>query len=151
MTTAIYPNRVEDKKLVEKELGLEEEGSSSTVFLLDELEFAKGYERIVYGDHGPYIEFSREQITCQLASKYGQIKELPPESYKYFYVWMYPVIDPSVKVYWQIKPVTFLKNAPPREDGKKSDFNRIEGYADYKRGKFYVNPWEFRGKNEIVK
>ena len=77
--------------------------------------------------------------------------ELPPETYKYFYVWMYPAIDPFLKVYWQIKPVTFLKNAPPREDGKPSKFNRSEGYADYRRGMYYVNPWDFTGKNKIMK
>lgn len=37
-----------------------------------------------------------------------------------------------------------LPNAPKRSDGKRSSFNRTEGYADYKRGYFYVDPYLLR-------
>ena len=144
MTTAIYQNRVEDKEKVERELGFPEEGYTKSLYI-DNLLFAQGYERIVYGDHGPYIEFSREQIVATLKSKYGSyIPKLPDESYKYFYLWLCPIEAPDVKVYWQIKPVTYLKNAPEREDGKPSRFNREEGYADYRRGYYYVSPYSFK-------
>ena len=67
MTTAIYPNRIEDKQKVESLKGWKEEGDDKVVFYtrLGYL-FAIGYKRIVYGDHGPYIEFERAQIKCAL-------------------------------------------------------------------------------------
>lgn len=146
-TTAIYPNRLDDKKEVESKLGFDEFGSIITEFYIGDNLFAKGYVRIVYGDHGPYVEFTRDQIQCSLKPKYGSyIPKLPDEkTSKYFYLWLHPVFDINVKVYWQIKPVTYLKNAPEREDGKPSKFNRVEGYADYKRGMYYVSPFVFRG------
>ena len=141
-TTAIYPNRIEDKAKLESILGLAEFGNQTTKFyVLDDL-FAVGYQRIVYGDHGPYVEFSQENIKCRLKAVYGE-EELPPEKgAKYYYIWMFPTFDYNLKVYWQIKPVTKLKNAPTRADGKRSCFNREEGYADYRRGFYYVNPYD---------
>ena len=52
--------------------------------------------------------------------------------------------NPEIKVYLQIKPVTDMPNAPKRDDGKPSCFNRAEGYADYKRKKFYVDPYAMK-------
>ena len=34
------------------------------------------------------------------------------------------------------------------EDGRKSNFNRVEGYADYRRGYFYVDPYDLEVKDE---
>lgn len=147
-TTAIYPNRIEDKELLEKELFLPEEGDEYTEFLLSNGSlFAKGYTRIVYGDHGPYLEVSKQQIKCALVSYFRNTIDydnLPDENYKYYYYWLYPINTPKIKVYLQIKTVANLPNAPKREDGKRSAFNRVEGYADYKRGMFYVDPYSLR-------
>lgn len=65
ITTAKYPNRVRDKKKVELLTGLKELGNNSTEFYTKQntLLFV-GYDRIVYGDHGPYVEFSKEQLTA---------------------------------------------------------------------------------------
>ncbi len=146
-STAIYPNRIEDKLELEEKLSLQEEGNSETEFCLpDKSLFAKGYTRIVYGDHGPYLEFNSSQIKCSLNSKYGNkfdINNLPNVGYKYYYLWLYPNTFRDFKIYFQIKPVTNLPNAPKRTDGKKSNFNRIEGYADYQKGLFYVDPYTF--------
>lgn len=143
-TTAIYPNRLEDKTAIEEELSLKEEGDSETEFYSDDALLFKGYDRIVYGDHGPYIEFSLKHIKCKLFSKFGNTvdyKNLPDDNFKYYYFWLLPKDKPNIKVYLQIKTVHNLPNAPRRDDGKKSAFNRPEGYADYKRGFFYVDPW----------
>lgn len=144
VSTAIYPNRIEDKNRLDPFLS--EEGNNDYNLLLPNKSiFATGYTRIVYGDHGPYIEFTRKQIISKLYSKFGNVinyNQLPDESYKYYYFWLYPEGFEHIKVYLQIKPVTHLPNAPKRADGKPSCFNRKEGYADYKRGFFYVDPYE---------
>lgn len=149
ISTAIYPNRIEDKEKLETELHLSEFGSLTQEFYLPNNDiFAKGHKRIVYGDHGPYIEFEKHNIIPELESKFNNDQLLlPPENEcKYYYYWLNPVGFPEVKVYLQLKPVTNLPNAPKRQDGKKSKFNRKEGYADYKRGYYYVSPDELRIK-----
>ena len=110
----------------------------------------KGYERIVYGDHEPYIEFDKKSLKHTLLSKFGQRIDYNnlPEECKYYYYWLFPIGEPRIKIYLQIKPVSNLKNAPRREDGRKSNFNRVEGYADYRRGYFYVDPYDLEVKDE---
>lgn len=144
VSTAIYQNRIEDKIELENKLSLSEEGNDTKFYLPDGTIFAIGYNRIVYGDHGPYLEFARQHILCKMYSKYGNLVDynnLPDLNYKYFYFWLYPEENENIKIYLQIKPVTNLSNAPKREDKKPSAFNRMEGYADYKRGMFYVDPY----------
>lgn len=143
-TTATYPNRIEDKNILENKLNLTEFGNSITKFGYNKNILFEGYERIVYGDHGPYIEFSLKHIKCKLISKFGNeidYNNLPGDDFKYYYFWLMPENFPGIKVYLQIKPVHNLPNAPKRDDGKRSKFNRKEGYADYKRGYFYVDPY----------
>lgn len=145
-STAIYPNRLEDKEELESKLSLQEQGNEQVKFYLDaNTILAIGYERIVYGDHGPYLEFRKDHLKCKMFSKFGNVIEynnLPSLDYKYYYFWLYPANFEQVKIYLQIKPVNNLPNAPKRVDGKKSTFNRPEGYADYKRGYFYISPYE---------
>jgi len=143
-TTAIYPNRIKDKELLEMGRGLQEEGNDNEQFKLsDGRLFAQGYVRIVYGDHGPYIEFSKEHIKLNLVSHFGNDIDFDnlPENPKFYYYWLHPTRS-NIKVYLQLKPVTDKKNAPKRDDGKSSCFNRKEGYADYRRGYYYVNPYD---------
>jgi len=149
-TTAIYENRLQDKEELETRLLLSEEGNKTTEFSYNSILLFKGYERIVYGDHGPYIEFSLQNIRCKLRSKfnnYVDFNNLPGDDFKYYYYWLQPVQFPEIKIYLQIKTVHNLPNAPKREDGKRSCFNRQEGYADYKRGYFYVNPYSLEIKH----
>ena len=144
-STAIYENRIDDKNILESKLFLSEFGNDSKLFYLpDGKIFAEGYVRIVYGDHGPYLEFNKNQIKCKLYSKFNNVSDfdnLPDLNFKYYYYWLFPRGNENIKVYLQIKPVTNLANAPKRIDNKKSNFNRIEGYADYKRGMYYVDPY----------
>jgi hypothetical protein len=151
-TTAIYENRLEDKEKLENSLGLPEEGNETTRFtLFDDTLFAIGYVRIVYGDHGPYIEFDKKHIKAELKSIFGNeidYDNLPSLDFKYYYYWLYPISNKKVKVYLQIKPVTNLPNAPKRIDGGKHRFNRKEGYADYKRGYFYIDPYDLYSELE---
>lgn len=148
MTTANYSNRLEDKNLLESKFNISEIGNNDYCIYLDNNLFIQGYERIVYGDHGPYIELKQEQIKFQLFNKYS--KKIFNINYKnnikYYYEWLYPSGYPDIKVYYQLKMVKDLPNAPKRSDGKKSDFNRLEGYADYKIGFFYIDPYQILGK-----
>ena len=142
-TTAIYPNRKADKKDLEKKLSLDEFGDEETEFYYNGVLVAKGYIRVVYGDHGPYVEFRRRHFKKKLFGRFKRAPKKLPKTSKWFYFWMFPRLCVGLKVYWQIKPVTNLPNAPRREDGKRSNFNREEGYADYKRNRFYINPYDF--------
>lgn len=133
-TTAIYPNRLTDKQKVESKLGLAEQGNDITCFYSRKgTLIATGYIRIVYGDHGPYIEFEERHIQCQLTPKF---KNSTPSSSAY-YEWMIPLKEPELKIYRQLRDVQNLKNPP---SGGFAG-NREEGYADYKPGMYYVNPW----------
>jgi len=132
-TTATYENRIRDRKELLGFMPFEEEGNEDTVFLtkFDNL-LCKGYERIVYGDHGPYIEFNIEQVNFDnwFAKRTGVG----------YYDKFYPRDETNILLYGQRRNVTKLPN-PPR--GKRSfRGNRKEGYADYKVGMFYISPWE---------
>jgi len=142
-TTAIYKNRILDKARLEFDYNLEEFGSKTTRFFLKNGKlFAIGYERIVFGDHGPYIEFTKNNIQVSLSGKYNEIDEISlPKNPTFYYYWMSCKEDADIKVYLQLKPVIDLPNAPKRSDGRPSQFNREEGYADYKRGFYYVDPY----------
>lgn len=146
MTTAIYPNRIQDKKLLEFHFNLPEDGDEKTHFYYHGRAVAIGYKRIVYGDHGPYIEFEYKHMVCKLVDKFNRPAPLPNQlplekEAKFYYYWLTP-INTNLKVYLQIKPVNNLPNAPMRADGKPSRFNRKEGYADYKRGYYYIDPYQ---------
>lgn len=127
-TTAIYPNRVALKQMVESKFGLDEFGSKDTKFYsyMYKSLMAIGYTRIVYGDHGAYFEFNKEQICWDT---FKVVRE------KVGYYDEYRTSD-GVKLYWQTVPVTNLPN-PPK--GKYSVNNNCkEGYADYKVGMAYI-------------
>ena len=132
-TTAIYENRIQNRKELFAEIPLKEEGDAETIFLTskDNL-LCTGYERIVFGDHGPYIEFSVYQINID-----NWFSERIGIGY---YDKFYPRDGNRILMYGQRQTVENLPN-PPK--GPRSFYGkRIEGYADYKVGMFYISPWE---------
>ena len=80
--------------------------------------FANGYERVVHGGRGDYVELTKDQIQVDLKSHFQQ--ELPEElsDEAFFYYWLEP-IGREEKVYWQC---------------------HLVGYADYKRNYYYISP-----------
>ena len=80
--------------------------------------FADGYERIVHGRRGDYIELRKDQIKAPLKSHFNQ--KLPNEltDEEFFYFWLEP-IGRDEKIYWQCNLVD---------------------YADYKRDFYYISP-----------
>lgn len=135
-TTALYPNRLRDKRRVEQRCGLAEHGDAKTVFLTPRgALFAVGYVRVVYGDHGPYVEFLPEQVRHVLLPKFS--RPVPAGAY---YEWLLPADGSNMKVYRQLRDVRHLRNPPA--GGYRGD--REDGYADYRPGVMYVSPWELR-------
>lgn len=135
-TTAIYPNRIREKHKIEKLFDLGEHGNDSTKFHSTKgtLIF-QGYVRVVYGDHGPYVEFTKEQLRCEPIKKFN--RNVPFNAY---YEWQTLDDGSDVKIYWQLKDVHNLPNPPA--GGFKG--NRVEGYADYKPGMYYISPYELK-------
>lgn len=84
---------------------------------------ATGYNRIVIGDYGAFIEFDVEQVVeDNLKVRKGQEYRINDPKYggeKYY--WFTPRDNSDMKVYYQKRTVT---------------------YADYKPEMFYVSPYE---------
>lgn len=84
------------------------------------LKIAVGYNRIVYGGRGPYIEFDERHLRFKnLFIPQDSIWRI--HSNKAFYVEYRSVCPSYVKVYFQKKPVR---------------------YADYKIGLYYISPFD---------
>lgn len=135
-TTARYPNRIKDRKKVETLYSLPEFGSADQSFLTSSgTKIAVGYVRVVYGDHGPYVEFELSNFKCELKSKFN--RTVPVDAY---YEWMTVNDDSDIKIYRQLRDVKDLPNPP--SPGFRG--NRSEGYADYLPGKYYISPYDMR-------
>lgn len=85
---------------------------------------AIGYERIVIGDYGAFIEFdSFQAVLKNIKVKEGQEYRINDSNYKEHvkYYWLTAKDKSNIKIYQQIKEVS---------------------YADYKAGMYYVSPYE---------
>lgn len=85
---------------------------------------ASGYNRIVIGDYGAFVEFSRAQANARhLKIKEGQSYRIEDPRYAEHvkYLWLTADDDSDVKVYYQKRSVE---------------------YADYKPGMLYVSVYE---------
>ena len=90
---------------------------------------AEGYERVLYGDHGPYLECSVVHVRFRHLRL--QRKVHPGRFYD---EWLSP--DGRVRVYDQLRSVADQPNPPP---GARSTHNhRPDGYADYRVGRCYI-------------
>lgn len=135
-TTAKYPNRVKDRKKIETLYNLEEFGDIRREFFsLSGTLIAIGYSRIVYGDHGPYVEFEKVNFVVDLIPKFNN--SCPLDAY---YEWMTVKDGSDIKIYRQMRDVKNLPNPP--SPGYRG--NRKEGYADYIPGKYYVSPYDMK-------
>ena len=81
-----------------------------------------GYERIVFGKRGPYVEFDRYQIQeKKLYIPTDQLYRLSDP--KVFYIEFRTLDSSNTKVYYQLRNVA---------------------YADYKIGYFYISPFDLQ-------
>jgi len=135
-------NRVRDAGIVSKYRKIREEGDEKTQFqsALNNRPsvLATGYTRVVYGDHGPYVEFEEHHLDM---SEWPKVKE---KSRNAFYDERFTK-DGKIMLYVQKKSVKNVPN-PPRKGYFSSFNNRAEGYADYKPGKFYVSALDLQIK-----
>ena len=88
-------------------LTLPEEGKEIDIYTPSGLLLATGYERIVIGDYGAYIEISHENIVKDnLQVKPGHEFRLNPDT-NAKYIWYEPIDGSDVKVYFQIRTVKY--------------------------------------------
>jgi len=136
-STAVHPNRRANRNRVEAEVALPEQGIDGIEIYEaksdGEVLLATGYTRIVYGDHGPYLEFMKEQVVWDSFPHFkgkghiGYYDEYHSEA--------------GTKLYDQKMTVADQPNPPP--DSEFSTNNNLrEGYADYKPGMLYIGVFE---------
>lgn len=98
--------------------------------------FARGYERVLYGDHGSYLELSQRH----LVNAYGFTrKNKGPSGHYDIYIGSK---GNCLEMYYQHRPVVDRADPPQGPDAKKA--GRAEGYADYRSGMFYVDVKKIR-------
>ncbi|CAK0794331.1 unnamed protein product [Prorocentrum cordatum] len=125
-------NRLRDKARVEGELGLSEDGGD--VELHDASNpsclVATGYTRVVYGDHGAYLELDPARHVVWESLPTAVLK--PPHAYYD----EYHSEGGFVRLYLQKRSVEGKPNPPA--GGVRHQRNG--GYADYRVGMCYVEP-----------
>jgi len=132
-STVKFANRETDKKRVENTLGLPEFGDATTEIWAPRdwgfIPVALGYDRIVYGDHGPYVELSPEHVCWP---SFPIFEERPEGCY---FDECYTE-DVQTMLYYQKRTVKNKANPP---SGAFAVHNNCkEGYANYVPGKLYV-------------
>lgn len=91
---------------------------------------AKGYVRVVFGDHGPYLECRRDHVV-------HHVWRVNREGRKGRYYDLWRSGSDQVEWYEQLRGVEGKPN-PPQGRWSVSQ-NRLEGYADYKVGMWYAS------------
>ena len=135
ITTAIYPNRVKDKNAITLpefptgKVSIRIKGTNTLV--------ATEYVRVVFGDHGPYVEmrpehivtanFSKKRVKCDMA----------------YYDEAYCLDGTRAMLYYQRRDVKHLPNPPAGRISFRG--NRKEGYADYVPGMVYIDAYLCEG------
>lgn len=159
--------RLQDQRRVQDTLGLKEVGNDTTIFRARESNglsstlhgshgpiIARGYVRVIYGDHGPYIEFNEHQVNWQAwphffdKSHYGNLRFYD----EYFTVksneemerrWWEEGSNSKeglLMLYAQTKSVDNQPWAPGSSTNAEKALRkaRSSGYADYRAGFYYV-------------
>jgi hypothetical protein len=105
----------EDKKNIK----IKELGDESTVFISENgIRLAQGYNRVVFGGRGAYVEFSPKHMCLKnIHIPENQLFRL--SDLRIYYIEFRSSDESNVKIYYQMKTVA---------------------YADYKIGMFYMCP-----------
>lgn len=101
------------------------------LFSLDGMQLCRGYDRIVIGDYGAFVEIAPERILRNnLHCKEGQEYRFTDERYakNVKYLWLTAADSSGCKIYLQKKPVD---------------------YADYIPGMYYISPYEVVPGTEV--
>lgn len=115
-----------------KDITINHDGDDSfCLYTETKLKVATGYNRIVFGQRGPYIEFTKGQIIkdSMYVPKDVAWKLQPKYAEKIFYIEMRTKVD-NVKVYFQ---------------------KQVVDYADYKPGFIYISPFDlYDSKGDVI-
>jgi hypothetical protein len=131
-------NRKRDQLYVESMLGIPEFAPSTASSAVEfvsradpSLALARGYVKVVYGDHGAFIELQRDHVVWASFPLHNEEKKLVAERFydEHF------TADKSVMLYEQRKTV----GARPPNDGVGVVVKGRESYADYQPGRFYLS------------
>lgn len=106
-------------------LFLNESGSSDILYTLNGTPICNGYDRIVVGDYGAFIEFSQEHVASKFIIQKGQEYRVYDKKYKnnVKYIWLTIDDQSNIKIYFQKRKVS---------------------YADYKPKKYYISVHEVK-------
>lgn len=98
-------------------------GATNPLYTLNGTQICSGYNRIVIGDYGAFIEFSEEHISSNFVIKRGQEYRVNDDRYKnnVKYIWLTIDDNSDIKIYLQKRKVS---------------------YADYKPKKYYISVHE---------
>lgn len=104
---------------------LNESGSTDTLYTLNGTPICNGYDRIVVGDYGAFIEFSLEHVASKFIIQRGQEYRVYDEKYRnnVKYIWLTIDDGSGIKIYLQKRKVS---------------------YADYKPKKYYISVHEVK-------
>eukprot|EP00929_Paragymnodinium_shiwhaense_P039820 TRINITY_DN20865_c0_g1_i1.p1 TRINITY_DN20865_c0_g1~~TRINITY_DN20865_c0_g1_i1.p1 ORF type:complete len:490 (+),score=74.31 TRINITY_DN20865_c0_g1_i1:95-1564(+) len=154
-------NRLKDQLHVQATLGLREVGNDNTVFREKAIPgttsssassspgviVATGYERILYGDHGAYVEVRPEQVNWEAWPHYFNKR-----TYNSYYDEYYTAAShkrwETAWEHWNWKPKGILllyaqlhavadRPWAPGASNENAHAFRPHGYADYRPGYFY--------------
>lgn len=142
-------NRVTGATEVLEKVGLQEQGRGDVIVLLDDgrgTVVSAGCRRIVYGDHGPFIELERDKTQWV---NFHIHNERPFHSY---YNESF-TRDKKFMPYEQLRSAQNVPN-PPRTGKRRVRNNRPEGYADYLPGACYLPAlsvtWKDKSENAFT-
>lgn len=102
----------------------DEESKKAVFYSADGTQVCIGYNRVVIGDYGAFIEIRPEQMCMDnIQCKKGQEYRINDKRYacNVKYHWLTPKDHSDCKIYYQQKEVS---------------------YADYKAGMYYISPYE---------
>eukprot|EP00927_Polykrikos_kofoidii_P032545 TRINITY_DN27696_c0_g1_i1.p1 TRINITY_DN27696_c0_g1~~TRINITY_DN27696_c0_g1_i1.p1 ORF type:complete len:538 (-),score=86.89 TRINITY_DN27696_c0_g1_i1:423-1943(-) len=149
-------NRLKDQRRVQESLSLREVGDSSTIFREhlsgttkqgDGAVIAIGYERVLYGDGGAYVEVNEDQILWQAWPHFFDKRQYTSYYDEYFTDashglwlsrWQQWLPNPSkgvLMLYAQTHSVNDRPWAPGSYENPHAW--RPKGYADYRPGYYY--------------
>jgi len=90
-----------------------------------QIKISNGFNRVVIGGRGPYVEFTDNQIVLEsFTVPKDQLYRFSDK--RIYYIEFRSIDDSNIKLYYQLKTVA---------------------YADYKIGMFYISPYELFTKD----
>lgn len=169
-------NRLKDQWRVQEQLQINELGDGSTTFyerpqkgLRGSKILAVGYERVLFGDDGPYVELKHQQVRWEAWPHFHNKKGYQNSYYDEYYTdlshalwcrrWHQWTPHPTaglVMLYAQTHPVNDRPWAPSA--GMRPHAWREHGYADYRPGYYYlaadanlISATQAKGKSDRAK